>query len=44
MWKCQCDWAAGEEDERERGLGGVESVGPSGEEPGLVVECFVAGV
>jgi hypothetical protein len=26
VWECECDWSAGEEDERDRGAGGVEPV------------------
>jgi len=26
VWECKCEWSAGEVNERERGLGGVEPV------------------
>ncbi len=44
MREHQGDGSAAEHDQCERGLGGVESVGASGDEPGLVVERLVASV
>jgi len=44
VWEGECDWSAGEVDERERGVGGVESVGAADDELDLVVECFRSGV
>src|SRR5450830_1192134 len=37
-------WSAGEHDEGEGGLGGVEAVGASGHRADLVVQSFVAPV
>jgi hypothetical protein len=42
VWECQGDGSAGEHDERERGAGGVESVGAAGAQPDLVVQRFGA--
>ena len=44
VWECECDWAAGEEDERECCAGGVESVGAADDQLRLVVERLRAGV
>jgi hypothetical protein len=44
VWWLQRDRSAGQQDERERGLGGVEAVGASRDEANLVVECLGAGV
>jgi hypothetical protein len=40
VWQVKGDRSAGEEDERERGLGAVEAVGAAGDEADLVVERF----
>jgi hypothetical protein len=40
----ECDRSAGEQDERECGLGGVKAVGASRDEPNPVVERLGAGV
>jgi len=40
----ECDGSAGQENEREGGLGAVEAVGPADDQPHLVVEAFVASV
>ena len=40
MWDVEGDRSAGEHDERERGLGGVKSVGAAGDQADLVVERF----
>ena len=42
--ECQCDRAAREEDERQRGSGGVESVRASDDQFHAVVERLGAGV
>ena len=42
--ECQRAWAAGEEDERQGGAGGVKSVGAADDEFRLVVERLRAGV
>jgi len=42
--EAEFDWAAGEVDERECGVGGVEAVGAAGDEACLVVDRFGAGV
>ena len=42
--ECQCDRAAGEEDERQRGARGVKPEGASDDELHLVVERLRAGV
>ena len=44
VWECECDRAAGEEDERERGAAGVESVGAGDDQFRLVVQRLGAGV
>ena len=46
VWERECDWSAGEVDERERerGAGGVESVGAADDQLDLVVQRFGAGV
>ncbi len=44
VWEGEFDRPAGEVDERERGVGGVEAVGAAGDQACLVVECFGAGV
>ncbi len=44
VWEGEGDGAAGEVDEGERGAGAVEAVGASGDQPGLVVERFDAGL
>src|SRR5450755_3669976 len=44
VWECECDRAAGEEDERECGAGGVESVGAADDQLHLVVQRLRPGV
>ena len=44
IWEFECDRSAGQHDEREGGLGGVESVGPVDHGADLVVQSFVASV
>jgi hypothetical protein len=44
VWECKCDWSAGEVNERERGLGGVESVRPADDQFDLVVHRFCPSV
>ena len=44
MWEVEGDRPAGEQDEGERGLGGVEAVGAAGDEADLVVERFGAAL
>ena len=38
------DWAAGEQDEGERGFGAVETIGAAGDQPDRVVERFGAAL
>jgi len=44
VWEVKGDGAAGEQDERERGLGGVKAVGASGDQPDPVVERLGAAL
>jgi len=44
VWECECDWPAGEVNEGEGGVGGVEPVGAADDQLYLVVECLCAGV
>ena len=44
VWECECDRAAGEEDERKRGACGVKSVGAADDQLHLVVQRLGAGV
>ena len=44
MWQVKGDGSAGEQHERERGLGGVKAVRAAGDEADLVVECFGAAL
>src|SRR6516225_7260406 len=44
VWEVEGDGAAGEEDERECGLGAVKSVGAAGDEADLVVERLGAAL
>lgn len=44
IWEGECDRSAGEEDEREGGLGAVEAVGAADEQSDLGVKAFVAAV
>ncbi len=44
VWECELDRAAGEVDERECGVGGVESVGAADDQFHAVVHRFSAGV
>jgi len=44
VWQFEFDWSAGEHHESKGGLGGVEAVGASDEQPDLGVEAFVTSV
>jgi hypothetical protein len=44
VWQLECDRATGEHDEREGGVGAVESVGAVDDQLDLVVQAFVAAV
>ena len=44
MWEVKGDWAAGEQDQRERALGGVKAVGAAGDQADLVVERLGAAL
>jgi hypothetical protein len=44
VWELEVDRSAGEQDEREGGIRGVEAVAASDDEPDLGVEAFDATV
>ncbi len=44
MWEVEFDWSAGEHDQGQGGLWGVEAVGAFGDRACLVVRPFVASV
>jgi hypothetical protein len=44
VWEVKGDRAAGEQHERERGVGGVRAVGAAGDEPDLVVQGLGASL